>query len=158
MTPAPLQTLPIVGWREYVAFPDFGIDHVKAKIDTGARSSTLHASDVRRFQEDGVERVSFRTRVRRRAGAPGVLCTAAVLDERPVRSSNGSVEVRTFIRVDVRMMEVVFPVELTLTDRDDMRFRVLIGREALRGRFLVDPGRSFLDPSQIRKPSKFKKG
>jgi len=133
----------IVGWREWVALPGLGIDRIKAKIDTGARTSALHAYRVRRFEEDGKDFVRFFVHPVQRHRLPEIECVALLLDERTVTSSNGLRERRYVIRTLLSMGEFEWPFELTLTNRDEMSFRLLLGREALRRRILVDPGRSY---------------
>ena len=138
---------PLIGWREWVALPGLGIDCVKAKIDTGARSSALHAFGIERGRAEGRDRVAFYTYPYQRRDGDAVSCSAELLDIRTVRSSNGLEEERLFIRTLARLHGVEWNIDLTLTERTDMRFRMLLGREAIRGRFLVDAGQSFLDPT-----------
>ena len=136
--------MPVIGWREWVALPDFGIDAIKAKIDTGARTSAIHAFDIRPFTERGVPWVSFVLRPAQRHRNPSIQCTAPVVDERKIRSSNGEQERRHVIEVEARLGETVWLIELSLTNRDELGFRMLLGREAVRRHFLVDPDRSYL--------------
>lgn len=145
--------LPLIGWREWLALPGLGITKIKAKVDTGARSSSLHAFGIERGRAEGRDRVVFYTHPRQRGDGPGVSCSAELLDVRSVRSSNGSLEERYFIRTTARLQGIEFPIELTLANRDDMSFRMLLGREAIRGRFLVDSGRSFIDTTLVSKSS-----
>ncbi len=137
-------TKSVIGWREWIAMPDLGIDALKAKVDTGARSSALHASDLERAWRDGVPWVRFSLHPLQRHTHPTVWAEAPVIDERPVRSSSGRSEVRPVILTTVTLGGEAWQVELTLTRRDSMGFRMLLGRQAVRGRFLVDPGRSYL--------------
>jgi hypothetical protein len=134
----------VLGWREWVILPELGITRIKAKVDTGARTSTLHTFYVQRFIEAGVKRVRFgvhpfqsRTNVERH-------CVADLSDEREVTDSGGHRELRVFIRVRMIIGAQQFPIQVSLTDRDTMQFRMLLGRTAMRGRFLVDPKRSFV--------------
>ncbi len=131
----------IVGWREWVALPALGVEAIKAKVDTGARSSALHAWDV---EDIGSDRLRFTIHPLQRDESLAVTAEALWVDERDVRSSNGEVERRPIIATDVVLFGQRFEVELSLSRRDEMGFRVLLGRRALRRRFLVDPGRSFL--------------
>lgn len=133
-----------IGWREWLALPELGIEQIKAKIDTGARSSTLHALDIERFERDGVAMVRFRVYPVQRSQEGMMLVEAPVLDEREVRSSNGQVQVRIVIRTMMQLGDDQWPIDLTLTNRDIMGFRMLLGREAMRGRYLIDPGRSYV--------------
>jgi len=146
--------LPIIGWREWMALPKLGIPKIKVKVDTGARSSAIHAFGIERRRAEGKDRLAFYTHPRQRGDGPGVSCSAELLDVRSVRSSNGAEQKRYFIRTLARLHGVEWPIELTLTERDDMSFRMLLGREAIRGRFLVDSGRSFLDRTLLTKSPK----
>lgn len=150
--PKPEQSdLPVIGWREWVGLPDFGIERIKVKVDTGARSSSLHAIDLREFERDGVAWVRFRVHPVQRRSDPSVQVEAPVLEHRTVRSSNGKVARRPVIVANATLLGVTWPVELTLASRDEMGFRMLLGREAFRRRFLVDAGRSFCGGRTKRK-------
>jgi hypothetical protein len=134
-------TSEVVGWREWVALPTLGVEAIKAKVDTGARSSALHAWDI---EDIGEDRLRFTIHPLQRDESLAVTTDARWVDEREVRSSNGEVETRPIIATDVVLFGQRFEVELSLSRRDEMGFRMLLGRRALRRRFLVDPGRSFL--------------
>jgi len=134
----------VIGWREWLALPDLGIPEIKAKIDSGARSSALHAFDVERFRRDGKAMVRFRVHPYQRDSRRGRVAEAELLDERSVRNSGGHVERRPVIVTTAALGGRGFSIELTLTNRDEMGFRMLLGRQALRRRFLVDVGGSFL--------------
>ncbi len=138
------EDFPRIGWREWVGLPTLGVDAVKAKIDTGARSSSIHALDVRVTRG----RVRFRVAPPQAGAPPGPLVEFPLHDTRSIRSSSGSKELRHVIRVEVELCGQRWPIELNLAERARMRFRMLLGREAIRGRFLVDPGCSFVDPSR----------
>jgi hypothetical protein len=133
----------VVGWREWLALPEFGISRIKAKIDTGARTSSLHAFDLVSFLHRGHQWVRFEIHPMQRTAYNAVLIETEVLEYRKVRSSNGHASVRPVIATQVQLMGQEFPIEITLANRDEMGFRMLLGREAIRGRFLVDVGRSF---------------
>jgi hypothetical protein len=144
---AGVSDLPSVGWREWVALPELGIPRVKAKIDTGARTSALHAEDFLNVTIDGGPGLEFTVRPEQGADARPIRCSAPLIDRREVRSSSGEAGLRPVILTLATIGGVTFPLELTLTARDRMGFRMLIGRTALRRRFVVDPGRSFLQSS-----------
>lgn len=134
---------PIVGWREWVALPGLGVPAIKAKIDTGAKTSAIHAWDVHHFKKDGVEHVRFNLHPEQRNDTDEIACECPLLDTRVITSSNGMKQRRFVIAVDLEMGDMTYPIELTLTNRDTMGFRMLIGRQALNGRWLVDPALSF---------------
>lgn len=138
------KTLSVLGWREWLALPDLGVARIKAKIDSGARTSSIHAFDVRVFTERGAPHVAFVIRPHQRFRLPTVDCVAEIKDRRKVRSSSGHQEERYVIETTVDLAGLTWPIELTLADRDEMGFRMLLGREAIRNRFLIDPNRSFL--------------
>ncbi|MFK8113291.1 MAG: ATP-dependent zinc protease [Rubripirellula sp.] len=135
--------LVIIGWREWVSLPNLAIPYIKAKIDTGARSSSLHAFDIERFRESGRSMVRFSVHPIQRRETLVVPCQAEVHDVRSVRSSSGQASDRIVIQTPVLWMGEQWIVDLTLADRTEMGFRMLVGREAMRGRMLVDPGRSY---------------
>ena len=136
--------LPVLGWREWLALPEFGVPAIKVKVDTGARSSALHAHNLRLVQRGGEEYALFEVRPLQRKSTPSYEVEAVVVDRRKVTSSGGHQEIRPVIVVEVEIMGNRWPIEVTLTKRDSMGFRMLLGRQAIRRRFVVDPGRSFL--------------
>ncbi|MGD7707693.1 ATP-dependent zinc protease family protein [Microlunatus sp. Y2014] len=132
------------GWREWVALPGLGVPWVKAKLDTGARSSSIHAFDLEEFEREGGDWVRFAIHPWQRSAEDTTVVELPVHDRRLVRSSSGHSDRRVVVRTEIELLGTSVQAELTLTRRDQMGFRMLIGREALRGRFLVDPGRSYL--------------
>lgn len=142
---------PVVGWREWVSLPRLGIPAIKAKIDTGARSSSLHAFDVETFRKGRALWVRFTVHPLQRTLEGAATAEARVLEHRSVRSSNGIASERPVIVTEVELLGRRWPIELTLANRDEMGFRMLLGREAIRGRLIVDPGRSYLAGRPRRK-------
>ena len=141
-----------VGWREWIAFPELGLPHVKAKMDTGARTSALHAFELEPFDRDGREWVRFAIHPLQRRTDLVVWRETEVADVRAVSDSGGHKEQRYVIHTDLVLGGKRWPIECTLTNRDTMLFRVLLGRTALAGRILVDPENSYLT-GRPRRPS-----
>ena len=134
-----------VGWREWVALPALGLPAVKVKVDTGARTSAIHAFDIARERDpDGSEHVAFSVHPLQRDGALVRRCRAPLVDVRRVTDSGGHTQERFFVSTELRVGGVVRTIELTLTERHDMLFRMLLGRTALVPDVRVDPSRSFL--------------
>ncbi|WP_210650918.1 ATP-dependent zinc protease [Nocardioides sp. SYSU D00065] len=133
----------VVGWREWVALPQAGVPWVKAKIDTGARTSSIHAFGLEAFARDGEEWVRFLLHPWQRSDEDSVELRLPVLDRREVRSSNGQAEQRYAVAMDVTLAGRTITTVMTLSNRDEMGFRMLIGREALERGFLVDAARSY---------------
>lgn len=145
----PATGLKLLGWREWLSIPDLGIERIKAKIDTGARSSCLHTCGHEIYNTaQAEERVRFTVHPLRKRDSFTVDCDLPLTARRRVRDSGGHEEWRPFVRVPVQLGPEVWEVEFSLTRRDNMRFRMLLGRTAIRGRFLVDPALSY----QIGKP------
>jgi len=134
----------LTGWREWVSLPDAGVDWIKAKIDTGARTSSLHAFDVEEFEREGEAWVRFRVNPWQHTNADATIVECPVHDRRAVRSSSGHAQQRLVVLLAIRLVDQLVVSEVTLSNRDEMGFRMLIGREALRRGFIVDPARSFL--------------
>lgn len=135
---------PILGWREWVELLDLGPTRIKAKIDTGAKTSAVHAEDIVVFKRKGKRRVRFRLYPLQRSREGAVWVEADLLEKRKVRSSVGHETQRPVVLAQVGFGERQLSIELSLINRDIMGFRMLIGRQAIRDLFLVDPGRSFL--------------
>lgn len=136
--------LPCIGWREWVALPELGISTIKAKIDTGARSSALHAFDIERFQQAGKTMLRFKVHPLQKDDRTCLTAEAELLDERQVKDSGGHKELRPVIQTVVTLGQYQWPLELTLTDRGGMGFRMLLGRQAVRQRCVINPGQSYL--------------
>ena len=133
-----------LGWREWVSLPELGIEHIKAKVDTGARTSALHGFSIEDFVIEGVQRVRFRIHPIQRDNSTEMQCTADVVDRRVVRDSGGHQELRWVIRTTIGIGPHRWPAEFSLTSRDDMMFRMLLGRTAMVRRAVVNPARSYL--------------
>ena len=146
---------PVLGWREWLSFPGIGIDAIKAKVDTGARTSCLHAYYVEPFERDGGHWVRFGIHPQQRDTSEEVHCEAPLKDRRVVRDSGGHEELRYVIETGMGIGEHRFTSEVTLTDRDTMKFRVLLGRTGIGERYVVDPSRSYV---QGRRKRKVKRG
>ena len=143
--------LPVIGWREWVSFPQIGVGPIKAKVDTGARSSSLHAFNLEAFERDGKTCIRFQVHPLQRSRAESVEVEAEVLEYRRVRSSSGQAAYRPVIVTLLEVLGQSWPIELTLANRDEMGFRLLLGREAFRGRLLVDAGKSYYGGKPARK-------
>ncbi len=136
------RTYPTIGWREVAGLPDLGIDCIAAKIDTGARTSSLHAVDMDLFERGGEKWARFFIDLGN--DHRSLVCEAPRVAHRTITSSNGQAEERLIIKTAIRLGAEIFRAEFSLADRSDMLFPVLVGRTALRKRFLVDSGRSYL--------------
>ena len=145
----PDSTLDVIGWREWLSIPALGVPRIKANIDTGARSSCLHTGGLELYRGDsGDDRVRFTLHPLQRKPDYTVECDWPLVDQRQVKDSGGHAETRPFIRVPVSLGGHTWEIEFSLTNRDNMKFRMLLGRTAMKDRFLVNPGVSY----QIGKP------
>ncbi len=140
----PSHSSTLAGWREWVQLSDIGVPWIKAKLDTGAQTSSIHAYDVEAFDRDGEAWVRFTVRPWQRSTEDQTVVESPVHDIRKVRSSSGHVEERFVVRMRVVLVDREVEAEVTLSNRDQMGFRMLIGREALRHGFDVTSSRSFL--------------
>ncbi len=134
----------LAGWREWVSLPEAGVPWVKAKLDTGARTSAIHAFDLEELERDGERWVRYSVHPWQGSDEDAVQVESRVLDYRPVRSSSGQAEERYVVETELVLVGRSVTAELTLSRRDEMGFRMLVGREALRQGFVVDPSRSYL--------------
>lgn len=144
--------LPLIGWREWIALPELCPVPIKAKIDTGAKTSALHAFFIEPYENGDVQMVRFLLHPFQRNTKTVVECNVPVADRRMVRDSGGHQELRYVIRSTFEFGGLRFAEELTLTDRDSMIFRMLLGRNVLSGNFLVQSGESFFLGGSRRKP------
>ena len=143
-----------LGWREWIAIPDCDVEWIKTKVDTGARTSALHAHGLHWFERDGDQWVRFRIQPWQRSARDARWLELPVVETRHVRSSSGHPENRPVVHLTVSIAGREVPIEVTLTHRDQMGFRMLLGRQAVRGRFLVDPSRSYVGgrpPVELRR-------
>ncbi len=151
-----------IGWREWVSFPELKIKTIKAKVDTGARTSSLHVSNIKIYKR--TNKVTFTIHPVQRQRYPVINTKADYLGERSIKSSNGEISVRPVIETELKIGKRSYSIELTLMNRDLMGFRLLLGRGALKDRFLVDSGQSFLLEKKVKlkkpkaKKTKLKKG
>ena len=143
----------IVGSEEWCGFPSLAIPAIKARVDSGAKTSSLHAFNIQPWEQDGQQWVRFEVHPLQNDRRTTVQCEAPVIDSRLIKSSSGLAEKRYVIRVPLALGEQEWPIELTLTNRDSMGYRMLLGREAMEGRILVDPAASFcqgnISPRQL---------
>ena len=146
--------LPAVGWRELVHLPELGLHAVPAKIDTGARTSSLHGVVLDEFERDGQKMVRFAVDYEQQHVRQ--VCEAVHVDVRGITSSNGETQYRYVIKTPLKLGDVEFRAEISLANRADMKFPMLIGRSSLRRRFVVDSGYSWLQTPEIRTTKGYK--
>ena len=133
----------IIGWREWVSLPDFCVPGIKVKIDTGAASSAIHAFDIEPFENEGIPFVRFNIHPLQSRHDIAIPCEAKLVDRRKVKNSGGKSQNRYVVETTLNLAGRQWPIELTLTNRDQMKFRMLLGRSAMRGRIIVDPQLSY---------------
>ncbi len=150
-------TVPVIGWREWVRLPELGVENIKVKVDTGARTSALHAFDLEETSRNGVPHVRFRIHPEQHKQYPSIPVEIPLLAWRRIKDSGGRTEVRPVVETQISLAGKRWTIELTLTRRDEMGFRMLLGRQAIRKRLMVDPGRSFLAGKRVRKKTSIKK-
>ena len=139
-----------LGWREWVSLPELGLPAIKAKIDTGARTSCLHAFSVEPFEKNGKDWVRFGIHPHQDDTETEVFCEAEVIEKRMVSDSGGHKEERFVISTELVLADQRWPIEITLTNRDSMLFRMLLGRTAMKNKIIVSPSESFLLGETIR--------
>jgi hypothetical protein len=138
----------VIGWREWVKLPGLDISKIKVKVDTGARTSSIHAIDLIYFKKSGKDYVRFKVHPIQKNSKKVVRCVAKVLEFRNVKSSNGHTQKRPVIVTPIELLGEVWEIEITLTNRDEMGFRMLLGRESIKKKFLVDVSSSFFSEKQ----------
>lgn len=147
----PIKKYPIIGWREWVGLPELGIAKIKSKVDTGARTSALHAFSLELFTQHGKEKIRFDIHPLQHNSDQIVTCVAEVVDKRLVTDSGGHAEDRYVIMTPITIAGLTWSIEITLTERENMLFRMLLGRSALQKRFIVNPARSFITTRKKKK-------
>jgi hypothetical protein len=134
----------LIGWREWIVFPQFGDARVKAKVDTGARTSAIHATNIQPLEREGQAHVAFILYPNQDDDSGAVECEAPLVETRSITDSGGHEEERYVVSTDIELAGRRWPIELSLTDRNMMGFRMLLGRSAMRNRLIVRPDKSFL--------------
>ncbi len=143
------KALATVGWREWVSLPDLNIPKIKAKIDTGAATSSLYAKNLKQIQKDGKAYVRFVVHPMQKSSNPKIILELPIHDIRKIKSSNGATELRPIIQTQLQLLGKTWLIELSLSKRENMTFRMLIGREALKKRILVDVSQSYLNKIEL---------
>ncbi|MBI9080105.1 MAG: ATP-dependent zinc protease [Pseudodesulfovibrio sp.] len=143
MAKTPKQPKTIIGWREWISLPDFHVPAIKAKIDTGARTSAIHAFGIETFERGEEHYVRFHIHPLQRRDDVSIPCEAKLIDKRKIKNSGGVSQKRYVIGTTVEIAGQHWKIELTLTNRDEMKFRMLLGRSAMKGRLIVDPQQSY---------------
>jgi len=149
MSHPPHPILPVAGWCEIATFPSLGVEKIAVKLDTGAKTSALHVVNVETFSRDGKEWVRFGVHPLQDNDDVVIHCESPVHKVRTIKSSNGQQETRYTILTSIRMAGMAWPIEVSLTNRDAMGFRVLLGRRAMRNRLIIDPHRTYILTSHL---------
>ncbi|MCB0390625.1 MAG: ATP-dependent zinc protease [Bdellovibrionales bacterium] len=135
---------PVLGWREILAIPTLGVKEINVKVDTGANTSALHVTDLKIKKRGRTKFAYFNVHPKQKSRLPIIETKAKIKEFRRIRSSNGIVSERPVIEVDIVIGQNKSQIELTLVNRDLMGYRMLLGRTAMKGKYLVDPGKSYL--------------
>jgi hypothetical protein len=139
-----IKQLDVIGWREWVALPDLNVDQIKCKVDTGAKTSALHTYFIEPYTKFGKEYVRFGLHPSKKNLHKEVICNCEVADQRAVTDSGGHREQRYVIKTPIQLGQKVWDIEITLTDRETMLFRMLLGRDAIKNLFTVNPACSYI--------------
>ncbi|MFT5258338.1 MAG: hypothetical protein ACI9J2_000007 [Saprospiraceae bacterium] len=145
------ENLLTVGWLELIALPQLQVPAMKVKVDTGARTSALHATNIERFERQGEEYARFLVHPIRRYQKHAVVAEAPVIGEIEVKNSGGYVEKRPVVVTELTIGEETWPIQITLTNRENMRFKMLLGREAMREKLVVNPSVEYLHGKRSHK-------
>jgi len=143
-----------IGWREWVSLPELKIPRIKAKVDTGAKTSCLHAFEINEYRDKNIEKLRFLIHPRQKRNDIVTECHATLLDKRTVSDSGGHKEMRYVISTPLVIGDIQWDIEITLTNRDTMMFRMLLGRTAMKNKIVVDPAKSYLMGKRLRKNAK----
>ena len=128
-----------IGWKEWLSLPELGIQAIKAKIDTGARTSSLHTYQLEKFKRQGKDFVRFKIHPLQKRSDISVSCESEIIDVRVVKDSGGHGEERFFIKTPIKLNDKIWDIEMSLTNRENMMFRMLLGRTGLvSGNLIVD--------------------
>ncbi|QJB58443.1 ATP-dependent zinc protease [Pseudodesulfovibrio sp. zrk46] len=133
----------IIGWREWVSLPDFCVPGIKVKVDSGAATSAIHAFDIVPFERDGAQFVRFNIHPLQGRHDISIPCEAPLVDRRKVTNSGGQSQKRFVVRTTLEIVGRRWSIDLTLTNRDQMKFRMLLGRSGMSQRLIVDPQLSY---------------
>jgi hypothetical protein len=139
-----------IGWREWISLPKLGIPSIKAKIDTGARTSSLHAFRIEPISDNGIHKVKFWIHPIQHNKEHEISSVAEIIDKRSVKNSGGLEDERYVIKTPILLGDMSWDIEITLANRDNMKFRILLGRTSLRGKVIIDPNKSFLSGYQYK--------
>lgn len=143
-------TLPVAGWSETASLPELGVDSIRVKLDTGAKTSALHAFNLLEFKKQDQTWVKFEIHPLQNNDTHIIKCSVPVSDIRHIKSSNGQSEKRYVIFSPIKIGSIEWPIEITLTNRDQMSYRMLLGRTAMQNRLLVNPHRTHLLSKIVR--------
>lgn len=144
------RNLPIAGWNETASLPEFGVEAIRVKLDTGAKTSTLHAFNIETFKKSGKTWLKFEIHPLQFNDNHIISCEAPLVDLRNIKSSNGQKEKRYIISSLIKIGDYAWPIEITLTNRDEMNYRMLLGRTAMQNKLIVDPHRTHLLSKRVR--------
>jgi ribosomal protein S6--L-glutamate ligase len=131
-----------VGRKEWCGFPDLMIPAIKSRVDSGAKTSSIHAFNIIEFDRQDIAWVSFEVHPLQKDNKTQIRCESPIIDKRNIKSSNGKKERRIVIRTSLQLGESNWEIDLSLTNRDAMGYRMLLGREAMMHRIIVDPAKS----------------
>ena len=134
----------VIGWQEIISLPQLNIPEIEVKVDTGAKTSSLHAENIQFFEKSGKEYITFDTYPNQENKDLVVRCQAPVIEKRDVKSSSGYQENRPMIKTNIKIGNYVFEIDLNLTKRDYMKSRMLLGRDAMTGCMIIDPEHKYL--------------